>query len=289
MKNYFEQFPGSYVEGSKRIIHTPSPIAKEGFFYIQETGYLKLKESPIARLKQFDSYLIAYVISGSGTLEYQDATYELHPHSCLYINCNNPYVLQSHKDNPWALLWIHFNGISMPTYYHYYKTQFSPVLNIHNHEEVVKKLHTIYTINQDADFYTEISNSKLILDLITLLLLSKPQNKETANSDLLEKLKEVRTYLDHSYTDKLSLEMLSSQFYISKYHLCHEFKKHYGITINQYIMDKRINAVKRLLRFSKMSINEIAKECGFYDSSYLNKCFKSLEGISLKEYRKRWG
>jgi hypothetical protein len=45
MNNLFEKFPDSYIDNSKRIIQTPSSIARSAFFYVQETGYLKLKES----------------------------------------------------------------------------------------------------------------------------------------------------------------------------------------------------------------------------------------------------
>ena len=51
MDNYFDRFPDSYVESSRRMIQTPGAFARSAFFYVQETGYLKLKESHVARRK----------------------------------------------------------------------------------------------------------------------------------------------------------------------------------------------------------------------------------------------
>ncbi len=45
MKDLFKNFPDTYLEISKRMIQTPSSIARSAFFYVQETGYFKLKES----------------------------------------------------------------------------------------------------------------------------------------------------------------------------------------------------------------------------------------------------
>ena len=289
MKKYFDQFPSSYLAGSKRLLHTPSTLAKEGFFYIQETGYIKLKDSPNSKSKQFNSYLIAYVLSGEGTLDYQGMTYSLNKNTCLFINCQSTYKLQSSSIHPWELLWVHFDGATSHTYYTYYASHYSPVFHPSHGHAIQEVFHTLLKCNEDQDLYTEIHSSKLIMDLLTLLLLNNNQERETLNPELIDKLKNIKTYLDEHFTEKIVLDYLAQHFFISKYHLCHTFKEHYGMTINQYIMSLRISMVKRLLRFSESTIQEIAQMCGFYDSSYLNRCFRLAEGISLNEYRKKWG
>lgn len=289
MKNYFDQFPPSYLEGSKRLLHTPSTVAKEGFFYVQETGYLKLKESPQSKPKQFDSYLIAYVLSGEGTLDYQDECYHLNENSCLFIDCQSTYKLQSCAINPWELLWVHFHGATSSTYYAHYTSQYSPVLKNAQDHAIQEALRTLLKCNEEQDLYSEIHSSKLIMDLLTVLLLNTSQKRDTLNAELIDKLKSVKTYLDDHFTEKIVLDYLAQHFFISKYHLCHTFKDYYGMTINQYIMSLRLSMVKRRLRFSESPIYEISQACGFYDSSYLNRCFKAAEGISLNEYRKKWG
>ena len=62
----------------------------------------------------------------------------------------------------------------------------------------------------------------------------------------------------------------------------------YGITLNHYVIAKRITLAKKLLRFSPYTLEEIAQECGFYDASYFNKQFKKSEGISASDFRKKW-
>ena len=95
MDDYFDRFPDSYVESSRRRIQTPSAFARSAFFYVQETGYLKLRESHVARRKNLESYLVVLVLSGSGILMYGQKTYELKKGSCFFIDCMVPYYHQS--------------------------------------------------------------------------------------------------------------------------------------------------------------------------------------------------
>ena len=98
----------------------------------------------------------------------------------------------------------------------------------------------------------------------------------------------VKDYLEQNYREKLSLEELANYFYISKYHLCREYKKLFGTTIIDYITMRRITHAKELLRFTKMSIEDTATNSGYPDASYFNKVFQKVEGMKASEYRKKW-
>ena len=66
-----------------------------------------------------------------------------------------------------------------------------------------------------------------------------------------------------------------------------KFKKKYGITVNTYITEARLERAIYLLIEGNMNINEIAAETGFSDQSYFSKVFLSKYGISPSEYRKK--
>jgi len=287
MKNYFDKFPASYVENSRRMIQTPSPFARSAFFYVQETGYLKLRESHIARRKNLESYLVVLVLSGSGTLMYDGQLYPLQQGSCFFIDCMTPYYHQSSETNPWELIWVHFNGATSKSYYEYFSTHSAPAFLPQNFQELHEKLKSLLDVNTRSDFSAEITSSRLIVDILSMLLQDITNSREEKHPSLL-KMAEVRAYLDEHYTEKFSLDELSEQFFISKYHLSREFRNYYSVTLNQYVISKRITYAKKLLRFSDFTLEEIARSCGFYDASYLNKQFKKSEGISASDFRKKW-
>lgn len=287
MKNYFDKFPDSYVENSLRTIQTPSAFARSAFFYVQEAGYLKLKESHLARRKNLASYLIVLVLSGKGTLMYDQKTYALSEGSCFFIDCMVPYYHQSSEDEPWELIWVHFSGATSRQYYEFFKSSSLPVLKPRSFQELKEKFNSLLDVNRSSDLMAEINSSRLIVDILSLLLGDLAASREESKPSRL-KLSEVRMFLDEHCTEKFSLEELSDRFFISKYHLSREFKSYYGITLNAYVISRRITHAKKLLRFSTYNLEEIARNCGFYDASYLNRQFKKSEGLSASDFRKKW-
>lgn len=287
MKNYFDKFPSSYVENSRRVIPTPSAFARSAFFYVQETGYLKLRESHLAKRKNLDSYLVVLVLSGKGTLMYDGKSYELSHGSCFFIDCRVPYNHQSSPEDPWELIWVHFKGSSSAAYYQYFQSHSTPAFRPGCFSELTDKLRSLTDICQGTDLQAEIHASQVLTEILSLLLLTLTQS-ENEKTPGRRKMTEVRAYLDEHFTEKFSLDQLSEQFFISKYHLSREFKACYGITLNTYVIARRISLAKRLLRFSEYSMEEIARQCGFYDASYFNKQFQKSEGISASDFRRNW-
>ena len=287
MKNSYKNFPDTYVETSKRIIQTPSSVARSAFFYVQETGYFKLKESHKAFRQNLNSFLFVIVLSGSGTLMYHDKMYSLTQGSCFFIDCMIPYYHQSSSTDPWELLWVHFNGATSKEYYQYFASHSSPAWTPKYFQELKDKTERLLDVNEHSDLSAEINSSRLIVDILSIIL-EDIQSSHEALTPLQQKMVEIRQYLDDNYIEKFSLDDLSEYFFLSKYHLCREFKNFFGISPNQYVIAKRITMAKRLLRFSDMTLEEIAEKCGFYDISYLNRQFKNSEGQTASEFRKKW-
>jgi AraC-like DNA-binding protein len=287
MKHLFEVYqPGELVQ-TYRIINTPSDFAKKALFYVQETGYLKSLKSHLSKRFNLSSYLFMIVLSGSGTFTYQEQVYKLRPNDCLFINCEKHYTHKSEETDPWELLWVHFNGWSAREYYQYYTQTYDAVFHPEVPDELIEIIHKLIYIHQNKPAAWELTASKLITDLLTLSM--RPPSETNQNSEsIVEKVNSVRIHIDQHYKKKIQLDDLAATFYISKFHLCREFKKIYGITIIDYLTVKRITYTKEMLRFSSLSIEEIAMSSGYPDASYFNKVFRKTESITASEYRKQW-
>lgn len=90
------------------------------------------------------------------------------------------------------------------------------------------------------------------------------------------------SYINKNFTRKITLEELAEEFYVSKYHLCREFKKHTGHTIISYVNNKRLNKVKELYKLG-MSINKACTEAGFSGYSAFYKMYSGVFGTSPKD------
>lgn len=93
-------------------------------------------------------------------------------------------------------------------------------------------------------------------------------------------------YVKANYRKKLSLETIAKNLNYSVPNIRKNFKKYMGVSISEFILNYRIDQVKRLLVSTNKNMNEIAEECGFSSANYLSLIFKEKESLSLLAYRK---
>lgn len=270
-----------------RYIHTPSAYARKNLLYIQETGHLKSRGRHISSRSHLESYLFFIVLSGSGTVTLNGQLHSLRAGDHVFLDCRKPYAHESSDEDPWELLWVHFHGNAMEGYYDYFVRHQNPSVFHPTASPFQTLLEQILKLEEDRAGSRELRENALLHQLVTGLLTYK-ENEESQESSTLLKLQEIRHYLDEHYTEKLSLDELANRFYISKYHMSREFKKAFGSTLVGYQTAQRITKAKEMLRFTDLQIETIARECGIEDNSYFNKVFQKAEGITAREYRRKW-
>lgn len=84
---------------------------------------------------------------------------------------------------------------------------------------------------------------------------------------------------------KISVEELSKHTGLSPSYLSRLFRKETGESITEYIIKRKINAAKNMLKYSGYSLSEISATLAFSCQSYFTKIFKELEGVTPKKYR----
>lgn len=272
---------------SKRIINTPTAIAKHTFFYLQETGIIKKDDWTSTQRENLDSYLIVAVTDGKGELTFNNQTFTVSKGECFFIDCRKPHHYESSSKAPWEIMWVHFNGSTSEQYYDYFINQSKNVFQPLSSEKLTSIISEIINVNEMQNTNSEIITSRLIVELLTFVLMTSSK-KISCDTNLKQKLNSVYEYINENFSRDISLDELASKFFISKFYLTREFKKLYGKTIFEHIITVRINHGKELLRFSDKSIDEISLLCGFNDQSYFARQFKKAENITCFTYRKIW-
>lgn len=112
----------------------------------------------------------------------------------------------------------------------------------------------------------------------------KEVTPEVSDTDRI--VHQVSGYISANYCEELSLSILSRKFSISESHLSRKFKEVVGIGLNEYITFVRIINAERLLREGRLSITEVATECGFNDPNYFSTVFKKLKGVTPLKFAK---
>ncbi len=88
-------------------------------------------------------------------------------------------------------------------------------------------------------------------------------------------------YINEHYTENISLDLLQKIFFVSKYHLCHIFRKNTGLTVHQYITRKRITFVRERVKVGE-NISSAAVAAGFNSYSSFYRAYVHEYGVSPK-------
>lgn len=125
------------------------------------------------------------------------------------------------------------------------------------------------------------------LQFLTCIYQNRGQNiyNQVTEESLTSKIYAITSYIHTHYSEDLSLESLSRQFYISTYYLSHQFKEITGFTITNYIQMTRIRNAQQMLLSGDSKITEIATACGFNSFSQFNRVFHKLCGVSPSQMK----
>lgn len=98
-------------------------------------------------------------------------------------------------------------------------------------------------------------------------------------------IQKVITVVDYDISANLTLNTLAAMLNINASYLSSRFRKETGVTLTDYVHQKRIEQAKRLLKTSNLQIQTVAQYCGILDLHYFSKLFKKYTGLTPKEYR----
>lgn len=87
--------------------------------------------------------------------------------------------------------------------------------------------------------------------------------------------------------EDLSIGTLAQRIGYTEYYLSRKFKKEVGVSINEYIREKRIRYGEMLLKTTDLSIYQIAEQLRFCSSTHFSSCFRNITGILPADYRQQ--
>lgn len=94
-------------------------------------------------------------------------------------------------------------------------------------------------------------------------------------------------YLENNYHHDITNAKLAQECTISEDYFRKLFKKAYGLSPKQYIINMRINKAKQMLTEGGMKINAISEQCGFSNPYHFCRLFKQKTGLTPTEYMKQ--
>jgi AraC family transcriptional regulator len=101
-----------------------------------------------------------------------------------------------------------------------------------------------------------------------------------------QKLRAAIEYIEEHLDAEITLEDLASCVHLSSYHFARLFKASTGLPPHQYVITRRIERAKQLLRGGdELSLAQVAARVGFWDQGHFTRRFKGLVGVTPKRFR----
>lgn len=122
--------------------------------------------------------------------------------------------------------------------------------------------------------------------LITLLYRTYGLIDSVAPPVLLDPMiKQAKKLLDENFGGNISSQIVADMLHVKQNTLGKKFKKATGMSVQQYILYKRIENAKLCLQNDTSTVTELAINSGFYNQAYFCKYFKKLVGMTPTAYR----
>lgn len=158
----------------------------------------------------------------------------------------------------------------------------------YNDEEITALIYKLVRIGfgraQNKDILADFAVRELLLRLMQLQSLHETEGRVAALATS-SRFAHTLHYIKEHLADKISVDELSAQAYMSKPNFYRAFKQEFGLSPIDYLIKERMRLAKRCLKNPALSITEICFKAGFSNLAYFTRTFRQLEGLTPTEYR----
>ncbi len=229
--------------------------------------------------------VIQYCIDGEGAIEVNDIHYPLRRGDVFLIDIpgQNRYYLPDHSSY-WEFIYLEFTKECLPLLWKIHRN-IGPVIHFPEDSSFFSRCMEIYNMALGNELKSYFENARISYDLWLRLT----EYTMTLSAGEVSKADHAKAFLDqYYYRDDLNLDLLADKCGISKYTLCKEFHKKYGVSPGKYLRELRISqACHLLMTNSDHTLQEIAEMVGYSNNNYFGKVFRAEKGISPDKYRKQ--
>jgi len=133
--------------------------------------------------------------------------------------------------------------------------------------------------------YAEALATELAVHLLRNYCVTNRAVAEHAHGLPIYKLRRATEFIEENLRDDLTLDRLSEALAMSPGHFAHAFKTTTGMAPHHYVVQRRIEHARSLLRNTDMPIAEIAHRVGFPNQSHFSFAFRRVTGVTPRQFR----
>ena len=254
--------------------------------------------------KHWGPLSIKCVIKGAEHYECNGRSYNVDTDSYLIFNDGQHYSSYIFSDSETESFTVNFSPVFLQRVLQSHgddfedeqeKESFEFIEKLYRHDHIVSPLlrrlyQTSVIKNPDAELIDETYHI-----LLESLLFQQAQlkgeikrikaRKYSTQVELYKRLNYAKDFIHSCYMHEITLNKLASVACLNSMYFLREFKKYFTVTPHQYVMQRRLEAAKKLLETTTFNISEICYAVGYRDVTSFNKLFRKNFLVTPGAYR----
>lgn len=242
-----------------------------------------------------ETHALHIVRSGKGVLEINKKKYRLEKGDAFYIPPMAKAWYEADREDPWSYVWVGFSGLRADEYVvNAGFTLKNPVRRVSCANYVGTCIERILEAHQ-LSRGNELRRNALLMLCFSELIDDYCQKSSEGGCESAHTYQGAvyanyaAEYMLYHYDEKVRIQDLANYIGVNRSYLASSFKKTIGCSLQEFLMNLRMEKAKSLLRTTDMSISAVARAVGYTDQLAFSKGFKQRCGVSPSMYKEEKG
>ncbi len=159
-----------------------------------------------------------------------------------------------------------------------------PVFCVSDPDRLRRQIRSICDLWLENPEENAVTVTARVLDCLDMLIKEQRLQKQPFAADGM--VQTARAFMDHHFHEPLTLAQIAADCHLSPIYFHKRYTALTGETPRQFLLTKRIDAARGLLRTTELPLATVAQSCGFSGQAYFTHCFKEKTGVTPGQYRR---
>lgn len=273
-----------YYEESSVHYYVPQPVGREKLLYYPvSVGYFDCKPSYGLQRNVFSSYLLLVMLTGSLAYQTRHSRGTARAGQVLLLDCNAPHAYAA--QGKCSFTFVHFAGAQSQELYEEIERSVGNLIPMREPNALHEAIGEMLACMRAEHRLNEGEASALIYGMLMKLL--EQSGASGAGGSGNPVVDRAIAYIQSNLADRLSVEEIAASAGYSPSYFSHLFAEETGLSPYQFVVKSRVEQAQKLLKTTRLTVQEIAFQCGFNSAANFCYTFRRIAGASPHEYRKR--
>lgn len=227
--------------------------------------------------------VIQHTTLGEGRLDYAGTKHRLTPGKTMLVTMPHAHRYWLERGGEWEYFWLLLNGREALRLAREILDNSGPVLELTG-SQIDRLAAACLDLLQMQDPSPGLASTSAYAAMTSLhdaIFGSRPPPERPLAAGLAR----VVSHIDLNISNALPVDRLADVAEMSRAHFVRSFGAALGSAPSDYVLEKRLERVERLLLATEMSVAEIAAATGFADGNYMAKVLRRRRGMAPLEFR----